>query len=260
MKTKYVLLALIALLVVPVAMAGPQIPARIQGNVYVDGDIIDDVFTLYAIDFHDNTVSQTLTGSDGSYVMKVSGLSDGAAIVFELGGDRADETVLFDNKAITVEDLHFESVCGDGICVGDETAGNCAADCSGTPPPAPPATPQCSDGLDNDGDGLIDFPADTDCTSLADNSEATPAPPAPGGGGSSDSSKKKTSGGGGGAIEEEDEDVEDTVADKEDMSIKPGDGEAVTGSAIGIFTQQTAVIIVAVLIVAGIGYLYLLRH
>ena len=32
--------------------------------------------------------------------------------------------------------------------------------------------PQCSDGLDNDGDGLVDFPADCGCTDANDNSEA----------------------------------------------------------------------------------------
>ncbi|MBA2346716.1 MAG: hypothetical protein H0V81_00335 [Solirubrobacterales bacterium] len=36
----------------------------------------------------------------------------------------------------------------------------------------PPATPQCSDGVDNDGDGKIDFPNDPGCSSASDNSEA----------------------------------------------------------------------------------------
>ncbi len=41
---------------------------------------------------------------------------------------------------------------------------------------------QCSDAIDNDGDGLIDFPQDTGCTSLTDNSEVntdTTAPTVP---------------------------------------------------------------------------------
>lgn len=42
-----------------------------------------------------------------------------------------------------------------------------------------PAT-ECGDTIDNDGDGLIDFPADPDCTDVLDNSEAPP-PPAGGG-------------------------------------------------------------------------------
>ena len=49
---------------------------------------------------------------------------------------------------------------------------------------------QCSDGIDNDGDGLIDFPADPDCTSPFDDNEGPHAPPPststpPGGGGGS---------------------------------------------------------------------------
>ena len=36
--------------------------------------------------------------------------------------------------------------------------------------------PQCSDGVDNDGDGMIDFPADPGCTSATDDTEdSTPA-------------------------------------------------------------------------------------
>jgi IPT/TIG domain len=43
----------------------------------------------------------------------------------------------------------------------------CTGDTSTPPPP-----PQCSDGIDNDSDGLIDFPADPQCTSATDNNEA----------------------------------------------------------------------------------------
>jgi hypothetical protein len=39
------------------------------------------------------------------------------------------------------------------------------------------ADPQCSDGIDNDGDGLIDFPADPGCTDANDNNEADPIDP-----------------------------------------------------------------------------------
>ena len=39
------------------------------------------------------------------------------------------------------------------------------------------ATPQCSDGQDNDGDGLTDHPADPGCTDTNDNDERDAAPP-----------------------------------------------------------------------------------
>ncbi|MFZ2763879.1 MAG: peptidoglycan-binding domain-containing protein [Minisyncoccia bacterium] len=42
----------------------------------------------------------------------------------------------------------------------------------------PPAPPQCDDGIDNDGDGFIDYPADPGCTSPDDNTES-PNPTVP---------------------------------------------------------------------------------
>jgi len=53
----------------------------------------------------------------------------------------------------------------------------CAAGttCSG-PPGARTCRAQCSDGIDNNGDGAIDFPADPGCASATDDSEATVCP------------------------------------------------------------------------------------
>ena len=42
----------------------------------------------------------------------------------------------------------------------------------------PPALPQCSDGIDNDGNGRTDFPSDAGCLSSSDDSELTAPPPA----------------------------------------------------------------------------------
>jgi len=49
-------------------------------------------------------------------------------------------------------------------------------DCQ-NPPPTPP---QCSDGIDNDADGRVDYPADSGCSSAVDTTESpdpTPTPP-----------------------------------------------------------------------------------
>ena len=46
--------------------------------------------------------------------------------------------------------------------------------------PPPPPKAQCEDGVDNDGDGKIDYPADPGCTAATDNDETnvvTPPPP-----------------------------------------------------------------------------------
>ena len=43
--------------------------------------------------------------------------------------------------------------------------------------PAQAEPPECSDGVDNDGDGLTDYDADPDCASEADDSEGHGDPP-----------------------------------------------------------------------------------
>jgi acid phosphatase type 7 len=49
------------------------------------------------------------------------------------------------------------------------------ADTDETDPPPPP--PACSDGIDNDSDGLTDHPADPGCTGPTDTDETDPSPP-----------------------------------------------------------------------------------
>src|SRR5262249_19509662 len=53
------------------------------------------------------------------------------------------------------------------LCVGAGACGGGAA----PPLPAAPPPPQCSDGVDNDGDGLIDFPQDPGCFGADDDDE-----------------------------------------------------------------------------------------
>lgn len=57
-----------------------------------------------------------------------------------------------------------ETNCGDDVCEGDESTFTCSRDC-GSP------TTECNDGLDNDGDGTVDYPNDPGCTSLSDTDE-----------------------------------------------------------------------------------------
>ena len=49
--------------------------------------------------------------------------------------------------------------------------------CSDNANPFDPNAPQCSNGIDDDGDGDIDFPDDLGCTSAADDSEDSPTSP-----------------------------------------------------------------------------------
>lgn len=77
-------------------------------------------------------------------------------------------------------------VCNNnGTCSGQETASNCPNDCdSGGGGPGPGCTGvvgvdcppynvyQCNDGVDNDADGLVDYPNDPGCTATNDSSES----------------------------------------------------------------------------------------
>ncbi|MDB4954666.1 MAG: cell surface receptor domain protein [Myxococcales bacterium] len=72
----------------------------------------------------------------------------------------------------------------DGSCEGplaQAGAFTCAAGstCSGTPGSRTCVRPQCSDGVDNDADGKVDYPNDPGCTSLMDNDETDDCPSGP---------------------------------------------------------------------------------
>lgn len=60
--------------------------------------------------------------------------------------------------------------CGNGACEQGETVWACPVDC-GLPPNYRFTLTQCLDGLDNDKDGLVDYPIDPGCSKPADNSE-----------------------------------------------------------------------------------------
>jgi hypothetical protein len=98
---------------------------------------------------------------------------------------------------VTVE--HFSTyttqpvTCGDTVCSASETCSVCSQDCGVCAPttggssggssggggsggssggrPRPTAPTQCNDGLDNDGDNLVDYPYDLGCSSVNDNNE-----------------------------------------------------------------------------------------
>ncbi|MFC1682013.1 hypothetical protein ACFL0X_00135 [Nanoarchaeota archaeon] len=55
-----------------------------------------------------------------------------------------------------------ETNCGDSVCEGGEDWQSCLVDC---------VAPQCGDGVDNDGDQLIDYPNDPGCNSVDDDDE-----------------------------------------------------------------------------------------
>jgi len=78
----------------------------------------------------------------------------------------------YDDCAIPSGRSEEHACAGDGVCDEEvETCENAPFDCA--------PCPECSDGIDNDGDGLVDFQGfmpfdqDTECDSFEDNSEST---------------------------------------------------------------------------------------
>ncbi|MFA6322725.1 MAG: fibronectin type III domain-containing protein [Candidatus Buchananbacteria bacterium] len=66
--------------------------------------------------------------------------------------------------------LNTVPCCGNRICESQETIWSCGVDC-GIPPGASFLLNECLDGVDNDKDGFIDYPADKGCASSNGKSE-----------------------------------------------------------------------------------------
>ena len=83
-----------------------------------------------------------------------------ALILFLLGVHFAFATSAEFSVGVTVEGCNANLVCEPGL---GENPSTCSADCT---------TFQCSNGIDDDSDGQIDFPNDPQCDSLLDDTEA----------------------------------------------------------------------------------------
>ncbi len=105
-------------------------------------------------------------------------------VVFSIDGTVREiwnATYTQNGDEFTAKGVSWNNVVNPGQSVG---FGFCAE--RGATPTPPPPTPEptlppasaCSDGIDNDGDGLTDFPSDPGCDSASDNDEFNP----PGGG------------------------------------------------------------------------------
>jgi murein DD-endopeptidase MepM/ murein hydrolase activator NlpD len=117
----------------------------------------------------------------------------------------------------SVTEALLPGLTGPGSSSSSSSANGPSPSGSGTTPSIPPATsttaptttttpaPQCADGIDNDGDGLLDM-EDPDCSSPADDNEspeATPTTPTPPAGGETAPASPSTSTSGSGAKEKE---------------------------------------------------------
>jgi hypothetical protein len=173
------------------------------GTATVSGSLPSRPNTVYRLEFFSSSGScaantpgqgQTFLGStnvqtdasgNGSFnAVQFSGVPSAQTVIAATATDPDGNTSEFsDCKAGSVAPPAAQ--CADGVDNdGDgktdypaDPGCSSAADDSESPDPAAPAA-QCADGLDNDGDGKTDYPADPGCASAADDSES-PDPAAP---------------------------------------------------------------------------------
>jgi hypothetical protein len=121
------------------------------------------------------------TDGTGTVEFQFTSATEGTQTIEAAIQDDSDTTDATDrgNAASTPPDADDEcDALADRDEPGDTTntlpgaaAGVCFDQVSKTWGPPPPPPTDCSDGVDNDGDGLIDFPADPGCSSADDTTE-----------------------------------------------------------------------------------------
>jgi chitodextrinase len=137
-------------------------------NNIVQGTDTNYNFTSFTNFTHSNNLSEDATSPDTSYQSKAVTFADEANDDFHLA---SGDTEAKDNGT----DLSADAQLSFSDDIDGETRGgtwDIGADESGgasTPP-----TYQCSDGLDNDSDGLTDYPNDPGCSSSTDDNETDP--------------------------------------------------------------------------------------
>jgi hypothetical protein len=119
----------------------------VAGATSVTGKSTEAPGSVVTIYLNGNPAGTSTVGATGTYTVTVPAL---------FAGQRVEATV---KAAAELESLPAPVPAS--IVVG--TAG---------PPPDPTPLPECSDGIDNDGDGKIDYPAVPGCSSYLDTTEA----------------------------------------------------------------------------------------
>ncbi len=153
----------------------PQVPTGLSVNFKAGNSCIPDVaLTPVNCKLYFDVVTNNL--AIGEHKLVFDGISLDNSIVHQL------------EINVNVTSISGPN-CGNNICEAGESCSSCSQDCGscssssgggssgggggggggGSPPKK--VLQQCEDGKDNDGDGLIDYPADKGCSNLLDNTE-----------------------------------------------------------------------------------------
>jgi hypothetical protein len=154
-------------------VSGTEVVEAVKRVSYVAGDG-DDVRTCQTVDFtSDDTPDETRCSDDPGSVVPPSEIPD---LVEEVRG-------YVDGPLCSAVGALAPGLPGvvDVDPGGDATfAGGVHWGCLGHrvtfPTVAPPVAPECSDGVDDDLDGLVDYPADPDCWGAGSDAEGLAVP------------------------------------------------------------------------------------
>lgn len=168
-------------LLVGIVFAQPPLYHEFYGNVKCDnGDSIADGTSLL-IKLDDSDYSNILVVNGGYHIIIQGDLNNiDDAVEFyieeELVGSSIFESFGFSNLDLVSECVG--TYCGDGDCNGGETCSSCVADCGVCQDDdddgdggGGSSDSECEDGVDNDNDGLIDYPLDPGCVNSNDDNE-----------------------------------------------------------------------------------------
>ncbi|MFO0547344.1 MAG: hypothetical protein U0271_03090 [Polyangiaceae bacterium] len=145
----------------------------IEGDTSVTGTTAEGAGATVVVYVNGNPVAPVVAGAGGAFVAAVPTLFAGEHLVAT--SQAANEVVSdLSQPDIVVQGLASTLACNDGIDNDGDGFIDYPEDpgCEAAADPDETDIPECSNGVDDDGDGFIDFPDDTGCSSLLDGTES----------------------------------------------------------------------------------------
>lgn len=147
----------------------------IEGDSLVTGTTSEGQGTTVVVYVNGNPVAPVVAGAGGVFSAAVPTLYAGQHI--NATAQSAGEVASVQSSPdVVVQGLSAISMCNDGVDNDGDGFTDFPADpgCDSAADPDETDVPQCSNGIDDDADGLIDFPEDPSCSSFLDPDESGP--------------------------------------------------------------------------------------
>ena len=143
----------------------------LQGAVKVSGTTTEAAGSTVTVYVNGNVAGSGTVGAGGAYSVPVAALFAGQRV--EVTVKATTELESPKSPPEVVVGVSGTAACSDGKDNdGDGLIDSADPGCANGSDPDETDVPQCSDGKDNDGDGLIDYPNDPGCSSFLDTTES----------------------------------------------------------------------------------------